>query len=173
MPWWSWRTGHAGGGEAEVGDRATSGNVRIGLPAPREPAHDRGAGERPSGDPPQQPAGSDERVTLTRIGAALDQLGVRYLADGCWRLLGMWERHAVLFTLEISRASTADAVLGTRPDRVTTSPNTATRGANHDSQMKNSGMTTSMRACPAIRESENTRSPACISLMATMPRSTV
>jgi Putative bacterial sensory transduction regulator len=100
MPWWSWRTGHAGGGEAEAGNRATRGNLRVGPPAPREPADDRGGAERSSGDAPQQPTGAGEPVTLARVAAALDDLGVRYLADGCGRLLGMWERHAVLFTLE-------------------------------------------------------------------------
>nr|WP_232075893.1 YbjN domain-containing protein [Phytohabitans suffuscus] len=39
-------------------------------------------------------------VTLRRIGDALDLLDVRYLADGDGSLLAMWERHAVLFTLE-------------------------------------------------------------------------
>lgn len=98
MPWWSWRPGHAGG-EAEAGDRATGGNLRLGAPAPRKPTHDQGGVERPSVDAPQ-PGGPAERVTLARMAATLDHLGVRYLADGCGRLLGMWERHAVLFTLE-------------------------------------------------------------------------
>jgi hypothetical protein len=39
-------------------------------------------------------------VTLTRIGKALDLLDIRFLADGGGSLLAMWERHAVLFTLE-------------------------------------------------------------------------
>jgi hypothetical protein len=39
-------------------------------------------------------------VTLRRVGEALDLLDVRYLADGDGSLLAMWERHAVLFTLE-------------------------------------------------------------------------
>jgi hypothetical protein len=41
-----------------------------------------------------------EAVTLSRVGEALDLLDVRYLADGDGSLLAMWERHAVLFTLE-------------------------------------------------------------------------
>jgi hypothetical protein len=98
MPWWSWRTGQAGG-EAEAGNRATRGNLRVGLPAPREPAHDCGGAERSSADAPQ-PAGPGEPVTPARMATALDHLGVRYLADDCGRLVGMWERHAVLFTLE-------------------------------------------------------------------------
>jgi hypothetical protein len=40
------------------------------------------------------------RVTLDRVGQALDLLDVRYLADGDGNLLAMWERHAVLFALD-------------------------------------------------------------------------
>ena len=39
-------------------------------------------------------------MTLARIGKALDLLDIRFLADGGGSLLAMWERHAVLFTLE-------------------------------------------------------------------------
>ena len=39
-------------------------------------------------------------VTLARIGKSLDLLDIRFLADGGGSLLAMWERHAVLFTLE-------------------------------------------------------------------------
>ena len=39
-------------------------------------------------------------VTLRRVCDALDRLDIRYLADGDGSLLAMWERHAVLFTLE-------------------------------------------------------------------------
>jgi hypothetical protein len=39
-------------------------------------------------------------VDLARIGKALDLLDIRFLADGGGSLLAMWERHAVLFTLE-------------------------------------------------------------------------
>ena len=41
-----------------------------------------------------------EPVTLRRVCDALDLLDVRYLADGDGNLLAMWERHAVLVTLE-------------------------------------------------------------------------
>jgi hypothetical protein len=40
------------------------------------------------------------RVTLTRIGGALDTLDIGYLADGAGNLLAVWERHAMLFTVE-------------------------------------------------------------------------
>jgi putative sensory transduction regulator len=39
-------------------------------------------------------------VNLDRLGAALDDIDIRYLTDGCGSLLALWERHAVLFTLE-------------------------------------------------------------------------
>ena len=96
MPWWSWRPGTAGGGEREVGSEvAVQGNVRVGVPAQREPEH------APGPDLPQirEPA-EVTPVTLQRIAKALDLLDVRYLADGGGSLLAMWERHAVLFTLE-------------------------------------------------------------------------
>jgi hypothetical protein len=39
-------------------------------------------------------------VTLDRLGEALDRTEIRYLTDGCGSLVALWERHAVLFTLE-------------------------------------------------------------------------
>jgi hypothetical protein len=48
----------------------------------------------------EQEPGEVLPVTLHRVGSALDLLDVRYLADGDGSLLAMWERHAVLFTLE-------------------------------------------------------------------------
>ena len=39
-------------------------------------------------------------VNLQRLIDTLDLLDIRYLADGDGSLLAMWERHAVLFTLE-------------------------------------------------------------------------
>ncbi|MDP9799860.1 hypothetical protein J2S43_008372 [Catenuloplanes nepalensis] len=95
MPWWSWRPGHAGGGEPESrGGTSTDSKVRMGVtpPAQREP-------ERLS-VPTVELAPAVAPVTLRRVGEALDMLDVRYLADGDGSLLAMWERHAVLFTLE-------------------------------------------------------------------------
>jgi hypothetical protein len=65
-------------------------------PAPREPAHAGSAGDLPATDDGCQVA----PVGLARIGKALDLLDIRYLADGGGSLLAMWERHAVLVTLE-------------------------------------------------------------------------
>jgi len=100
MPWWSWRPGQAGGGETKTrGDSPGNGGVRIGPPAQRE-------GGSGSVCLPAEVSTLDALtpkvlpVTLRRVGEALDLLEVRYLADGDGSLLAMWERHAVLFTLE-------------------------------------------------------------------------
>jgi putative sensory transduction regulator len=99
MPWWSWRPGSAAGGAPETdGDSAVRSSVRVGVPAQREPSRVTVPGElaKSSTEEPEQIA----PVTLTRIGKALDLLDIRFLADGGGSLLAMWERHAVLFTLE-------------------------------------------------------------------------
>ena len=97
MPWWSWRPGSTGGGEPEAGGEvAVQSSVRVGVPAQREPGHSGVSAELSTSDEPDQVS----PVTLTRIGKALDLLDIRFLADGGGSLLAMWERHAVLFTLE-------------------------------------------------------------------------
>jgi len=50
-------------------------------------------------DLPRAP-GAVAPVTLSRIAVALNLLNVRHLSDGFGNLLAMWERHAVLYTLE-------------------------------------------------------------------------
>jgi hypothetical protein len=95
MPWWSWRPGSTGGGSKAGGEVAVQSSVRVGVPAQREPGHCVPA-ELSTIDEPDRIA----PVTLTRIGKALDLLDIRFLADGGGSLLAMWERHAVLFTLE-------------------------------------------------------------------------
>ncbi|MEU4694122.1 YbjN domain-containing protein [Actinoplanes sp. NPDC023714] len=97
MPWWSWRPGSASNEPDSGGEVAVQDNVRVGVPAQREPSR--------SGVPSElSAAGSSSDqvapVSLTRIGKALDMLDIRFLADGGGSLLAMWERHAVLFTLE-------------------------------------------------------------------------
>jgi hypothetical protein len=97
MPWWSWRPGSATGNASEADeDSPVRSTVRVGVPAQREPGR---AGV------PADPTKTEEpdkiaQVDLTRIGKALDLLDIRFLADGGGSLLAMWERHAVLFTLE-------------------------------------------------------------------------
>lgn len=39
-------------------------------------------------------------VTLARVAGALRTIDVRYLSDGYGNLLAMWERHALLYTME-------------------------------------------------------------------------
>ncbi len=75
---------------------AVQSGVRVGVPAQRAPGHSGVPAELPTIDEPDQVS----TVTLTRIGKALDLLDIRFLADGGGSLLAMWERHAVLFTLE-------------------------------------------------------------------------
>jgi hypothetical protein len=102
MPWWQWRPGHTGGGEPETvsGIRGVQRSTvrRVSVPAQRDSEQVTGAKDVSTMDDdlPVKVA----PVTLRRIGDALDLLDVRYLADGDGSLLAMWERHAVLFTLE-------------------------------------------------------------------------
>ncbi|WBB79592.1 YbjN domain-containing protein [Micromonospora sp. WMMD882] len=100
MPWWSWRPGHASGGEPDSRSGITvEGTVRVGPPAPREPGDDcLAAADRPVRN--KEMSAAVAPVTLGRVCEALDLLDVRYLADGDGNLLAMWERHAVLVTLE-------------------------------------------------------------------------
>ncbi|WP_184953252.1 YbjN domain-containing protein [Paractinoplanes abujensis] len=98
MPWWSWRPGSAAGSAPETDEDSTvrSSTVRVGVPAQREPSRLPVPVETTGNEEPEVVA----PVTLTRIGKALDLLDIRFLADGGGSLLAMWERHAVLFTLE-------------------------------------------------------------------------
>jgi Putative bacterial sensory transduction regulator len=98
MPWWSWRPGQAGGGETKTrGEAPDTGNVRVGPPAQRESSNVCASADVST---LETLTAKVSAVTLRRIGEALDMLEVRYLGDGDGSLLAMWERHAVLFTLE-------------------------------------------------------------------------
>jgi hypothetical protein len=83
MPWWPKRGGQADNGDAAIGSADVG--VRTEVPTQRVP---------------EQAGAAIEAVDLKRLGAALDRLEIRYLTDGDGSLLAMWERHAVLFTLE-------------------------------------------------------------------------
>jgi len=97
MPWWSWRPGSTANREPEtVGEVALQSSVRIGVPTQREPVSSGVSTDLSTIDDSDRVA----PVTLERIGKALDLLDIRFLADGGGSLLAMWERHAVLFTLE-------------------------------------------------------------------------
>ncbi|MEU4239965.1 YbjN domain-containing protein [Actinoplanes sp. NPDC026619] len=97
MPWWSWRPGSAAGNapDSDSGSAVRS-TVRVGVPAQREPSRVVVPSDAVKTEESEQIA----PVTLARIGKALDMLDIRFLADGGGSLLAMWERHAVLFTLE-------------------------------------------------------------------------
>jgi hypothetical protein len=108
MPWWSWRPGSAAGNGSDTDeDSSVRSTVRVGVPAQREPGR---VGVPAAAELPTELAKVSDRdadaqeqvsqVTLARIGKALDLLDIRFLADGGGSLLAMWERHAVLFTLE-------------------------------------------------------------------------
>jgi len=98
MPWWSWRSGSAAGSGTDTNeDSSVRSAVRVSVPAQREPGR---VGVPPADLPKAEEPETVEQVTLGRLGKALDLLDIRYLADGTGSLLAMWERHAVLFTLE-------------------------------------------------------------------------
>ncbi|RZU52491.1 putative sensory transduction regulator [Krasilnikovia cinnamomea] len=97
MPWWSWRPGSTGTSRPRTGGEvALQSNPRAAVPAQREPGQSGPAADLSTIDQPDHVA----PVTLERIGKSLDLLDIRFLADGGGSLLAMWERHAVLFTLE-------------------------------------------------------------------------
>jgi hypothetical protein len=96
MPWWSWRPGPTRSREQETGSEVALQSVRVGVPAQREPSSSVTSTDLSTIDDSDRVL----PVTLERIGKALDLLDIRFLADGGGSLLAMWERHAVLFTLE-------------------------------------------------------------------------
>ena len=98
MSWWSWRPGSAAGNAQPDtgGELAVQDTVHVGVPAQREPSRS-GVPSDLSTTGPSDPV---LPVQLARVGKALDRLDIRFLADGGGSLLAMWERHAVLFTLE-------------------------------------------------------------------------
>lgn len=93
MAWWSWRPG--GLGQTD-GTKSRNHEPGAALGALRVPDDLSTLDNLPAASRACEPAG----VTLDRIGAALDLLDIRYLSDGDGNLLAMWERHAVLFTME-------------------------------------------------------------------------
>lgn len=101
MPWWPWRGGQAGGETATRRGGPTDATLRV---VPEQRVSDRAVPSDlstleclPAGAAPVVPVNP---VSLQRLVETLDLLDIRYLADGDGSLLAMWERHAVLFTLE-------------------------------------------------------------------------
>ncbi|MEN3309734.1 MAG: hypothetical protein V7603_5936 [Micromonosporaceae bacterium] len=83
MPWWPKRGGQADNGDSGIAP--TDVGVRTEVPSQRVP---------------ERSGAVVAHVDMKRLGTALDRLEIRYLTDGDGSLLAMWERHAVLFTLE-------------------------------------------------------------------------
>ncbi|MFS8479578.1 MAG: YbjN domain-containing protein [Micromonosporaceae bacterium] len=101
MPWWPWRGGQADG-DAATRNRRRDVTDRTGVPQQRS-AESGVPSDLSALDPfsPGSPPMTEVRqVTLERVSQTLDRLDIRYLSDGDGSLLAMWERHAVLFTLE-------------------------------------------------------------------------
>jgi hypothetical protein len=86
MPWWNWRAGHADPSPGFALPASASPFTIARVPAARS--------EMDAVDRSVAP------VTLDRLGNALDAVDIRYLTDADGNLLALWERHAVLFTLE-------------------------------------------------------------------------
>jgi hypothetical protein len=83
MPWWSWRAGNADTSSGSESS-ATVATVTSGT----------ADGDTADADATIRP------VTLDRLSQALDAVDIRFLTDVSGSLLALWERHAVLFTLE-------------------------------------------------------------------------
>lgn len=92
MAWWSWRPG----GQGQTDGTKSQHHSVTALGALRVPDDLSTLDKLPTSRRGSEPTS----VTLDRIGAALDLLDIRYLSDGDGNLLAMWERHAVLFTME-------------------------------------------------------------------------
>jgi putative sensory transduction regulator len=80
MPWWSWRAGHA-----DTSSESESSSA-VATATSEADSTDTDATVCP--------------ITFDRLSHALDAVDIRYLTDVSGSLLALWERHAVLFTLE-------------------------------------------------------------------------
>jgi len=105
MAWWSWLGGQrfrSRGRETDLLSTATLsellGSAVVTTDASRDPA----AGTTAAFDIPHQrlPDSTPKPLTMRRVCESLDRLDIRYLTDADGSLLAMWERHAVLFSIE-------------------------------------------------------------------------
>ncbi|GIJ52158.1 hypothetical protein Val02_90440 [Virgisporangium aliadipatigenens] len=83
MPWFSWRAGNA-----DTTPENSAGVATV-TATPLEDV-----------TPTTEEEARVAPVTMERLGEALDAVDIRFLTDGGGSLLALWERHAVLFTLE-------------------------------------------------------------------------
>jgi hypothetical protein len=86
MPWWSWRAGHADTSPENESPATVATVTEMAGQSSDKDTADVDATVRP--------------ITLDRLSRSLDAVDIRYLTDVSGSLLALWERHAVLFTLE-------------------------------------------------------------------------
>ena len=97
MPWWPlWgaQRGRSHTQETTISASTMGGVTSGGVAASVDTA------ARPEVPAQRGPDRIARPVTIARVAESLDRLEVRYLTDGDGSLLAMWERHAVLFSLE-------------------------------------------------------------------------
>lgn len=105
MAWWSWLGGQrfrshtAHGSDADVLSTASLSELLSSSVATSEAGT---ASDPAFGVPHQRVAepAAPRPLTMHRVREALDRLDIRYLTDADGSLLAMWERHAVLFSIE-------------------------------------------------------------------------
>jgi hypothetical protein len=105
MAWWSWLGGQrfrSRDREADLVSTASLTELFGGSIATSDAARDPGAQTAALFEIPQQrlPDAAPRPLSMRRVRDCLDRLDIRYLTDGDGSLLAMWERHAVLFSIE-------------------------------------------------------------------------
>jgi hypothetical protein len=105
MAWWSWLGGQrfrSRGREADLLSTASLSELLGGSVATSDAVRDPVAEATALLEIPHQrvPDTAPRPLSMRRVQDALDRLDIRYLTDGDGSLLAMWERHAVLFSIE-------------------------------------------------------------------------
>lgn len=105
MAWWSWLGGQrfrSRGRETDLLSTATLSELLGSAVVTTETSRDPAAGTAASFEIPHQrlPDTTPRPLTMRRVCESLDRLDIRYLTDADGSLLAMWERHAVLFSIE-------------------------------------------------------------------------
>ena len=110
MAWWSWLSGQRfrsrGRAESDVLTTATlselfSRTVATSEPvAALDPFAELAGPSKPLVPAQRMPDSTVRPLSAARIRESLDRLEIRYLTDADGSLLAMWERHAVLFSIE-------------------------------------------------------------------------
>lgn len=105
MAWWSWLGGQrfrSRGRETDLLSTATLSELLGSAVVTTEASRDPAAGTAAAFEIPHQrlPDSTAKPLTMRRVCESLDRLDIRYLTDSDGSLLAMWERHAVLFSIE-------------------------------------------------------------------------